>query len=89
MCNIPLGWDLPSGPVVKNPSCKAEDVDSVPGCGSKIPHATERQSPHTATTEPSSLKSLATARESMHCNVRSYMPQLDPNQPPKKVSMNV
>ena len=22
LCNIPLGWDLPSGPVVKNPPAK-------------------------------------------------------------------
>ena len=34
-------WDFPGGPVVKNPPCNAEDVSSIPGQGTKIPHATE------------------------------------------------
>ena len=31
---------LPGGPVVKNLPCNAEDTDSIPGQGTKIPHAT-------------------------------------------------
>ena len=31
--------DFPSGPVVNNLSSNAEDVDSIPGQGTKIPHA--------------------------------------------------
>ena len=31
--------DFPSGPVVKNPSCNAEDVGLIPGQESKIPLA--------------------------------------------------
>ena len=29
--------DFPGGPVVKNPSCNAGDMGSVPGQGTKIP----------------------------------------------------
>ena len=32
-------WDFPGGPVVKNPSCNAGDAGSIPGRGTKIPHA--------------------------------------------------
>ena len=32
--------DFPDGPVVKNPPCNAWDVGSIPGWGTKIPHAT-------------------------------------------------
>ena len=31
--------DLPGGPVVKNPPANAEDPGSIPGQGTKIPHA--------------------------------------------------
>ena len=32
----------PGGPVVKNPSCNAGDSGSIPGWGTKIPHAAEQ-----------------------------------------------
>ena len=32
--------NFPGGPEVKNPSSNAEDVGSIPGQGTKIPHAT-------------------------------------------------
>ena len=32
-------WDFPGGPVVKNPPYNAGDVGSIPGQGTKIPHA--------------------------------------------------
>ena len=32
-------WDLPGSAVVKNPPCNAGDAGSVPGWGTKIPHA--------------------------------------------------
>ena len=35
--NLQVG-DFPSGPVVKNPSCNAGDIGSVPGKGTNIPH---------------------------------------------------
>ena len=31
--------NFPGGPVVKNPSCNAGDTGSIPGRGTKIPHA--------------------------------------------------
>ena len=57
--------DFPGGPVVKNPSCNAGDAGSIPGQGTKIPHATGLLSPR------------ATTREKlMHRNERSCVPQL-------------
>ena len=44
---------LPGGPVVKNPLSYEGDVGSIPGWGTKIPHAVGQLSPHTTTTEPS------------------------------------
>ena len=38
--------------MVKNPSCNVGDASSIPGQGTKIPHATGQLSPHAATTEP-------------------------------------
>ena len=43
---------LPGGAVVKNPPANAEDMSSIPGLGTKIPHATEQLSPGIPTTEP-------------------------------------
>ena len=42
---------FPGGPVVKNPSCNAEDASSIPGRGTKIPHAVGQLSPRATTTE--------------------------------------
>ena len=33
---------LPGGPVVKNLACSAGDAGSIPGWGTKIPHAVEQ-----------------------------------------------
>ena len=38
-------WDFPGGPVVKSPPSNAEDVGSIPGRGTKIPHAAGQLSP--------------------------------------------
>ena len=43
--------DFPGGPVVKNPPCSAGDTGSIPGQGTKIPHATGQLSLHATTTE--------------------------------------
>ena len=45
--NTTQGWfrGLPGGPVVKNPPCNAGDSGSIPGGGTKIPHAAEQLSP--------------------------------------------
>ena len=44
--------DFPRGPVVKNLPYNAGDAGSIPGRGTKIPHATGQLSPRTTTTEP-------------------------------------
>ena len=44
--------DFPGGPVVKNSLCNAGDLSSIPGRGTKIPHATEQLNLGAATTEP-------------------------------------
>ena len=43
--------DLPGGPVVKNPPSNAEDQGSIPGWGTKIPHASKQLSPYITTKE--------------------------------------
>ena len=62
--------DFPGGPVVKNLPCSAGDTGSIPGQGTKIPHAALQHgwvlqllSPHTTT------------RVTAHHNKRSYMMQ--------------
>ena len=51
-----LTRDVPHGPVVKNLLCNAGDTVSIPGQRTKIPHALEQPSPHTAT--PKSVPQL-------------------------------
>ena len=48
--------DFPGGPVVKNPPSNVGDTGSIPGQGTKIPHAGGQLSPCTTTTEPVSHK---------------------------------
>ena len=44
-------WDFPGGPVAKNPPYNAGDASSIPGQGTKIPHATGQLSLRATTTE--------------------------------------
>ena len=44
--------DFLGGPVVKNPPSNAGDMGSIPGRGTKIPHAMEQLSQNTTTAEP-------------------------------------
>ena len=54
--------NFPGGPVVKNLPCNAGDVSSIPGQGTKIPHA------------PGQLSLSTTTRESMYCKERYLFP---------------
>ena len=45
-------WDSPGGPTVKNPPWNARDMGSIPGQGTKIPHATEQPSLSATTKDP-------------------------------------
>ena len=47
-----MGRDFPGGPVVENPPCNAGDLGSIPGQGTKTPHALEQLNPHAVTKEP-------------------------------------
>ena len=52
--NVTLKWlmrDFPDGSVVKNPPSNAKDLGSIPGWGTKIPHAVGQLSLHIITTE--------------------------------------
>ena len=69
--------DFPHGPVVKNLPCHPGDKDSIPGQGTKIPHAPEQLSPRAATTEayapqlrPNSAKRINES-EVFSCSVMS------------------
>ena len=42
---------FPGGPVIKNLPCKARDVGSIPGQGTKIPHVSVKLSPRATTIE--------------------------------------
>ena len=44
--------DFPDGGVIENLPSNAGDVDSMPGWGTKSPHASGHLSPGAATTEP-------------------------------------
>ena len=52
---------FPGGPVVKNPPGKVGDVGSIPCWGTKVPHAMEKLSLFTTTTEAHVLLSWCTA----------------------------
>ena len=51
--------DFPGGPAVKNPPSNAGDAGSIPGRGTKIPHATGQLSPRATTTELTRLNERA------------------------------
>ena len=50
--NNTVFWDFPGGPVVNNLPFNSGDAGSIPGQGTKIPHAVEQLSLRATTTEP-------------------------------------
>ena len=48
----PIVGEFPGDPVVKTPPSNAGSEGSIPGWGTKIPHATEQLSLRATTTEP-------------------------------------
>ena len=71
--------DFPGGPVVKNLLSNAGDTGSIPGQGTKIPHAMGQLSPCAATAEPTchTLESPCNATEEPACH------DCDPRHPDK------
>ena len=63
--------DFPGGPVVKNPPSNAGDKGSIPGWGTKIPHATGQINP----TAKSREKLMHHSEE----HERYSMPKVKPN----------
>ena len=73
--------------MVKNPSCNAGDTSSIPGQGTKIPHAAGQLSLCTTTTEPgrsgahmpqlerspcAATKSLCATTRTLHSQINKY-----------------
>ena len=70
--------DFPSGPLVKDLPSSAGDMGSIPGRGTKIPHAAGQLSPRATSTELACLNKRACVpqtTESMRSGVR--VPQLE------------
>ena len=55
-CRKQTYGDFPGGPVIKNPPSNAGDMASIPGRGTKIPHAMGQLSPRTTAREPKHRK---------------------------------
>ena len=70
----PINGDLLDGPVIKNLLSNVGDVSSIPGRGTKVPHAAGQLSPHITTAEP-----VHHNCEARTCNKRSCTPQLRPD----------
>ena len=51
LVEISLNGDFPDGLLVKNPPSNAGDMGSIPGWGTKIPHAMGQRGLHTPTRE--------------------------------------
>ena len=60
--------DFPSGPVVKNLPCNAEDASSVPDQGTKIPHAKELWARAPQLESLRTTAELSHAAGKMHCS---------------------
>ena len=66
--------------MVKNPPSNAGDAGSIPGQGTKIPHATGQLSLRATTNEPAHSGAHATTREKLvRHNERSCVLQLRPH----------
>ena len=69
--------DCPGGPAVEHLPCNAGDVGSIPGLGTKTPHATERQSPCSTITEPAHSGALTLKQESPSMAVKTGCSQIN------------
>ena len=73
--------DFPGGPVVKNLPSNAGDTGSIPGRGTKIPHAAGQQSPRATTTGPAYHNYRAHALQLQSPCVLEPAPQLEKRKP--------
>ena len=70
-------WDVPGGPLVKNLSCNSGDTSSIPGQGTKIPHAAGQLRLHATTRQPACRNYRAYAHWSPRATTREKL-QLRP-----------
>ena len=70
--------------MVKNLPSNAEDSSSIPGLGTKIPHASGQLNPHTATTEPAALEPTSRNQREAHA---SHAPQRRAHPPQQRPHM--
>ena len=68
LLHLKLRWDFPVGPVVKNLPRNSGDVGSIPGPGTKIPHASEQLSLCTTTESVYSNKKIPHAATKTRCS---------------------
>ena len=74
--------DFPGGPVVKNPPSNAGDLGSIPGRGTKIPHAAGQLSPCATTTELARLNERACVPQTTEpMGSGAHAPQLERENP--------
>ena len=74
--------DSPGGPVVKNPPSNVGDAGSIPGPGTKIPHATGQISPCATTIELSRLNERACVPQTTEPTCSgAHAPQLEERKP--------
>ena len=67
-----MGWDSPSGPVVKNPPARGHGFNPWSG---EIPHAVEELSPCATTTEPVLWIRGAATTEPRDANTEDHAPR--------------
>ena len=70
-------WDFPGGPVVKNLPSNAGDVGSIPGQGTKIPHAIGQLSPRAATTDPAHSGARLPQQKTLHATTKTRCSQIN------------
>ena len=73
--------DFPGGPVVKSPPPNAGDAGSIPGLGTKIPHAVGQLSLHATTTELLRLNRACVPQTTEPMRPEACMSQLERENP--------
>ena len=71
--------------MVKNPPSNAGDAGSIPGQGTKIPHAAGQLSPRAATAEPEHLNLREARTPQQRAHVLQLRPDADKNKLKNKI----
>ena len=76
--------DFPGGPVVKNTPSNAGDAGSIPGRGTKIPHAMGQLSPSATVTQPVCSAARVPQRKILHAATKIRCSQINKLKKKKK-----